>query len=119
MAGKVAVTVGLLLAGCVDRQAIQQSQYQNDSAICQAYSGGHGGYEQCMANAGASLIAADATAAQQQDAARRAAMMQAGIAMATGGGAPAPAPMPNILPAPPLRCTSSRDYMGQIHTICQ
>lgn len=109
---------GIALSACVDQRAIQQSQYQNDSEICRTYSGGHGGYDQCMANAGASRIAVGAAAAQQQDAARRAAMVQAGIALATGGGAPPPAQMPNILPQT-VRCTSSRDYMGQVHTVCQ
>lgn len=109
------------LAGCANQQAIQQASFENDSAICQQYSGSHGGYDQCMANAALSRSQANAMAAQQQQA-RSMAMMQLGAAVASGGigaPAPAPAPIPSILPPPPVNCTSSRDYMGQVHTVCQ
>lgn len=67
-------------------------------------------------------LAACANDTPEQHAARAAALARMGAIVANGGAVaatPAPAPMPNILPPPPLRCTSSRDYMGQIHTICQ
>lgn len=56
--------------------------------------------------------------------AQRQAMANIGAAVAQGGAPgiapPQPAaPLPSILPPPPVRCTSTRDYMGQIHTICQ
>lgn len=75
----------------------------------------------------------------EQHYARQAALMRMGAIVASGGVAPAPTPaQPLLVPPPPMpmpamapppaqnpfpppqvRCTSSTDYMGQVHTICQ
>lgn len=67
------------------------------------------------------LLAGCASDTPEQHAARMAALGRAATIIGTGGVAPAaaPAPLPNILPPPPVNCTSWRDYMGTVHTTCR